>query len=55
MACAALITSLIPSNPVNSSFHRDLHITETALDPIRLQFVRTNYQLLSALRSDPWA
>lgn len=35
MACEALITSLIPSNPVSSGFHRDLHITNTALDPVR--------------------
>lgn len=39
MACAALITSFIPLKTVNSSYRRDLHVLETALDPIRLLFV----------------
>lgn len=39
MACTALITSFIPLKAVNSSYRRDLHVLETALDPVRLLLV----------------
>ena len=45
MAGATFITSLVPLNPVNGSYCKDLHVSEMAPDPIRRLFAQTNFQL----------